>query len=268
VCVIRDTYDQLEKNLMKDWFGWFPKTKENYNGELHTHTLTMDFPALARSAQIASATNDIQQHLIRGRCVIEMVFVGLGEHKAEAVFKGMALTLLWLNEVDTLSREVLNYGLPRVGRYPAEKDGGCAWSGVIADFNAPEVDNWTYDLLVNKNLGISDELLEQLREQYGPEFGIQFHEQPSGLDAQAENLENLPKGYYERLIIGFAGNENKIRRFVRNEFGAVNNGQPVYPEFNDAFHVAKRIRAADPRPSDPHRHRRRLDPGGGVRAGR
>jgi hypothetical protein len=155
------------------------------------------------------------------------------------VFKGMQLTLLWLNEVDTLARDVLNYGLPRVGRYPAAKDGGCAWSGVIADFNAPDVDNWTYDLLVNKNLGVSPELIEQLREQYGREFGINFHEQPGGRTAEAENTANLPKGYYERLIIGFAGNENKIRRFVDNKFGAVNNGQPVYPEFNDAFHVAK-----------------------------
>lgn len=220
VVCIRDTYGQLEKTVMKDWFSWFPRNKENWNGEHNTHTLRFNLIGL-------------------GIVEIEMIFIGLGELKAEAVFKGMPLTILWLNEVDTLSREVLNYGLPRVGRYPAEKDGGCAWSGVIADFNAPEVDNWVYDLLVNKNLGVSDDLIAQLRAQYGPEFGINFWEQPGGRSAEAENLDNLPKGYYERLIIGFAGNENKIRRFVDNEFGAVNNGQPVYPEFNDKFHVAR-----------------------------
>jgi hypothetical protein len=219
VCV-RDTYGQLEKTVMKDWFSWFPKTKDNWNGEHNTHTILIDIPML-------------------GRLEIEMIFIGIGELKAEAVFKGMPLTILWLNEVDTLHREILNYGLPRVGRYPAEKDGGCAWSGVIADFNAPEVDNWTYDLLVNKNLGVSDELLAQLQAQYGAHFGINFHRQPSGKSPEAENLDNLPPGYYDRLTIGFAGNENKIRRFVENEFGAVNNGQPVYPEFNDGFHVAK-----------------------------
>jgi hypothetical protein len=220
VVCIRDTYGQLEKTVMKDWFSWFPRTKENWNGEHNTHTLRFHMVGL-------------------GIIEVEMIFIGLGELKAEAVFKGMPLTILWLNEVDTLSREVLNYGLPRVGRYPAEKDGGCAWSGVIADFNAPEVDNWVYDLLVNKNLGVSDDLLAQLRAQYGPEFGINFWKQPGGRDPQAENLNNLPLGYYDRLIIGFAGNDNKIRRFVDNEFGAVNNGQPVYPEFNDALHVAK-----------------------------
>jgi hypothetical protein len=226
VCVIRATYGQLEKNVMKDWFSWFPKTKDNWNGEHNTHTLTIAIPGLDGAGS-------------QGICVIEMIFIGLGEHKAEEVFKGMQLTLLWLNEVDTLSREVLTYGVPRVGRYPATKDGGCAWSGVIADFNAPEVDNWTYDLLVNKNLGISDELLAKLQAQYGKDFGIQFWRQPGGRSAEAENLENLPVGYYERLIISYAGNENKVRRFVDNEFGAVNNGQPVYPEFNDTFHVAR-----------------------------
>src|SRR5205085_1340097 len=123
--------------------------------------------------QILTAKNHIErQHLINGRCVIEMIFRGMGELKAEAVFKGMQLTLLWLNEADTLARDVLNYGLPRVGRYPAAKDGGCAWSGIICDFNAPEVDNWTYDLLVNKNLGISAEVLAALQAQYGENFGI------------------------------------------------------------------------------------------------
>jgi hypothetical protein len=236
VCVIRATYSQLETNVMKDWFSWFPRTKDNWNGEHNTHTLSLDVPFLDGPGTTS-------------RVVIEMIFRGLGEHKAEEVFKGMQLTLLWLNEVDTLSREVLNYGFPRVGRYPAAKDGGCTWSGVIADFNAPEVDNWTYDLLVNKNLGISDEVMAKLQEQYGKHFAINFHQQPGGRDPEAENLANLPPGYYDRLVIAFAGNDNKIRRFVDNEFGAVNNGQPVYPEFNDRFHVAKEF--AQPLPGVP-----------------
>jgi hypothetical protein len=227
VVVIRDTYGQLEKTVMKDWFSWFPKSKGIWNGEHNTHTLEIEMLGL-------------------GRCWLEMIFIGLGELKAEAVFKGMPLTILWLNEADTLSREVLNYGLPRVGRFPAAKDGGCAWSGVLADFNAPEVTNWTYDLLVNKNLGIPDDMLEQLQAEHGKHFGIKFWQQPGGRDPAAENLNNLPKGYYERLIIGFAGNENKIRRFVDNEFGAVNNGQPVFPEFNDTFHVAQNLAVAIP----------------------
>lgn len=222
VCCIRATYAQLQTNVMEDWFSWFPKTKDNWNGEQLKHTLTLDLPPFGPFAG--------------GRIQIEMLFRALGDLKAEQVFKGMALTLLWLNEADTLDNQVLKFGLPRVGRYPGTKDGGCAWSGIIADMNAPDIDNWTYDLLVNKSLEIPDEMLEALQATYGPLFGIAFHRQPSGLDPNAENKANLPAGYYERMMIGLS--ENEIRRFVYNEFGAVNNGQPVYPEFIDRFHVA------------------------------
>jgi hypothetical protein len=216
VCVIRATYAQLQTNVMADWFGWFPKTEKNWNGEQMKHTVTIDMPGL-------------------GRLVIEMLFRALGDLKAEEVFKGMALTLLWLNEVDTLDMSVLKFGLPRVGRYPAQKDGGCAWSGIIADFNAPDVDNWVYDFLVNKDFGEDmADLVAQLREIYGPMFDINFHRQPGGREANAENLDNLPAGYYDRMLIGL--NDNEVRRFVDNEFGAVSNGQPVYPEYNDGFH--------------------------------
>jgi hypothetical protein len=218
VCCVRATYSQLQTNVMKDWFGWFPKTKENWNEQKMTHVVTIGVPGV-------------------GVVSIEIIFRALDHHKPEEVFKGMALTMLWLNEVDTLSMTVLKFGLPRVGRYPAAKDGGCAWSGVIADFNAPDVDNWTFDFLVNKNLDVPDEVLAQMRAVYGPLFGISFHRQPGGLSPDAENLENLPAGYYDRLLIAF--NDNEKRRFVDNEFGAVNKGQPVYPEFIDHFHVAK-----------------------------
>jgi hypothetical protein len=221
VCCVRATYSQLQTNVMKDWFSWFPKTKDNWNEQKMTHVVTIDFPGV-------------------GMVVIEMIFRALDHHKPEEVFKGMQLTLLWLNEVDTLSMVVLKFGLPRVGRYPAQKDGGCAWSGVIADFNAPDVDNWTYDFLVNKNLDVPEELLAQMQAIYGPLFGVNFHRQPGGLTPEAENLENLPPGYYERLLIAF--NDNEKRRFVDNEFGAVNNGQPVYPEFNDRFHAGDELK--------------------------
>ena len=234
-CCIRDTYSQLQTNVMSDWFSWFPQTKDNWNGEQMKHSLTLELPAFGSFEG--------------GVIAIEMLFRAVGDYKAEQVFKGMPLTGLWMNEVDTLDREVLRFGMPRVGRYPAQKDGGCAWSGIIADMNAPDIDNWTYDLLVNKQLDIADELLAALQETYGADFGIAFHRQPGGLDPDAENLDNLPRGYYDRLQITMSDNEQ--RRFIHNQFGAVNNGQPVYPEFIDRLHVsANPIRAIPGVPID------------------
>lgn len=217
-CVIRETYAQLKANVMDDFFSWFPKTQDNFNGDDMVSKLRLELPGW-------------------GKLEIEILWRALGEeNKPEKVFKGMQLTWLWLNEGDTLHKAVLKFGLPRVGRYPKAKDGGCAWSGIFLDMNAPDVDNWTYELLVEKNLGLSEQQLEEFRKLYGANFGVAFHRQPGGRDPNAENLANLPPGYYDRLMIG--ANDNDVRRFVDNEFGAVRNGQPVYPEFIDNFHVA------------------------------
>jgi hypothetical protein len=46
VCVIRATYAQLETNVMADWFAWFPKTADNYNGEKKEHVVRREVPNL------------------------------------------------------------------------------------------------------------------------------------------------------------------------------------------------------------------------------
>jgi hypothetical protein len=68
---IRDTYGQLETNVMKDWFSWFPK----------------DEGQLERRAQHAHAAI---HWLGLGIIEIEMIFIGLGELKAEGSVQGHA----------------------------------------------------------------------------------------------------------------------------------------------------------------------------------
>lgn len=221
-CVVRDTYGQLETNVLNSWFTWFPKTKDNWNGREMVHRLSFDVALLDGNEP--------------ERWEIEVYFRAMGDQKAEDVLKGLELTGLWLNEVDTLDKGVLRFGLPRTGRYPSAAHGGCQYRAVIADFNAPDIDNWTYELLVEQKLPISDDLAAELRKALGPRFNIGFHRQPGGRskDPLPENIRNLPDGYYESLMLGLTAND--IRRFVDNEFGAVRNGQPVYPEYNDDIH--------------------------------
>ncbi|WP_160173571.1 hypothetical protein [Sphingobium indicum] len=235
-CVVRDTYGQLETNVMNSWFTWFPKTKNNWNGNEMCHRLRFEGVSLDGSPP--------------SKVEIEMYFRAMGDRKAEDVLKGLELTGLWLNETDTLDKTVLLFGMPRTGRYPSAKNGGCQWRGIICDFNAPDVDNWTYQLLVQRDMGLTPEQEAEYRRALGPRFGIGFHRQPGGLskDPVPENIQNLPDGYYETLMLGFGHNENHVRRFIHNEFGAVWNGQPVYPEFNREIHVADDVR---PDPSIP-----------------
>lgn len=232
-CCIRDTYGQLEANVMKSWFSWFPQTKNNWHGGRLEHTIRLQ----VLNGGGAAETIEIQ-----------MLFRAMGDQKAEDVLKGLELTGLWLNETDTLDQSVFLFGWPRTGRYPPAKLGGCQWRGVIADFNAPDIDNWTYDFFVEGKLGLDAEQEAQLKEVLGERFGIGFWRQPGGLskDPLPENIQNLPHGYYEGLLLAYANKPNYLRRFVHNEFGAVRNGQPVFPEFNDQMHVAKDALPGDP----------------------
>lgn len=228
-CVIRDTYGHLQANVMADWFMWFPKTKENFNQTTNTHTVILDIPLAGGQVM---------------RLQIEMLFRAVDNQSAEELFKGLALTGLWLNEKDTLHQDVFKFGFPRVGRYrpPGTPLGG--WSGVIGDMNAPAEDNWTYDFNVNKNIGLSPEEMAAYQATFGPNFKVSFHVQPGGLDAGAENINNLPRGYYERMQIGMS--EADKRRFIHNKFGAVRDGNPVYSQYLDTRHCVEALKY-DPR---------------------
>lgn len=228
-CVVRDTYGHLQANVMADWFMWFPKTKVNYNLSTNTHKLRFDIPLSGGVVM---------------KLELEMLFRAVDNQSAEELFKGMALTGLWLNEMDTLHHDVFKFGFPRVGRYrhPGTPVGG--WSGLIGDMNAPAEDNWTYDFNVNKNIGLTEAQMAQYRVEFGDSFRISFHVQPGGMSAGAENLANLPKGYYQRIQIGMS--EPEQRRFIHNKFGAVRDGNPVYSQYSDDRHCIQDL-AADPR---------------------
>ncbi|WP_374650315.1 hypothetical protein [Rhizorhabdus sp.] len=217
--VIRDTYPLLKKTVLQSWWSWFGKEMGEWNGESpFTHKIMIFVPG-------------------KGHVEIEVIFAAIGESRAEDVMRGWELTALWLNEADLLAKSVFSFGLGRIGRFPNALQGGCAWSGIIMDFNAPDIENWTYTLGVDQDLGLDKEVEEELREEYGERFGVGFHRQPGGRSKNPppENIQNLPRGYYAQQMIGQT--PDYIRRMIDNEFGPVRNGLPVYPEFKDGRHV-------------------------------
>jgi hypothetical protein len=135
----------------------------------------------------------------------------------------------------------------RVGRYPVKEDGGPTWRGVILDTNPCDDDHWIY----------------RLSEKEPPKgrFAWKFFRQPPGVfeakdvpdempEAQgyvfaagkwwktndkAENLNNLPVGYYEQLLGG--KNLDWIRCYAEGKFTYVQEGKPVWSEYDDASMV-------------------------------
>lgn len=132
----------------------------------------------------------------------------------------MQLTGAWINEVREVPYDIVSALLERLGRFPSKINGGPTWYGLIADSNPWDVDSPYHEALVLK-----------------PDLKWSLFHQPSGVGPDAENLENLPPGYYENAMSG--ATENRIATQIRSEWGTSNAGQAV---FRQSFDVATHVR--------------------------
>jgi hypothetical protein len=192
--IIRNTFPELRTTTMKTWWGIAPQEVGKWVDEgPPSHTLEGD------------------------GFHIEVLFLALDRPDDIKKLLSLELTGAWINEAREVPKAILDALTGRVGRYPAVKDGGCTWFGILLDTNPPDTDHWWYRLA---------------EEECPKEF--EFYAQPSGLSPDAENIDNLPPGYYERASLGKT--EDWIRVYVRGEYGFAMDGKAVYPEYSDSLH--------------------------------
>ena len=161
----------------------------------------------------------------------EVLFRALDKPEDIKKLLSLELTGGFLNEAREIPKAVLDMLIGRVGRYPGAMQGGPSWWGVIMDTNPPDQDHWIYTLF----------------EEDKPEDFEIFH-QPSGMSPEAENKENLPDRYYERMQHG--KDPEWIKVYVHGEYGFVSDGIPVVPEFHQHRHVLNEQIEFDERFSD------------------
>lgn len=196
--VIRNTYRELADTTMQSFFDWFPKETGFWRA------MDMKFTFL--------------QTLPDGTS-IEAEFLFRALDKPDDIKKLLSLELTggWVNEAREAPKAVIDMLIGRLGRYPNKRDGGPTWFGLIMDTNNPDSDHWMYKLF----------------EEDKPENHAVFH-QPSGTSPEAENLENLPDGYYINMQAG--KDQEWINVYVHGLYGFVQNGKPIYPEYHDDVH--------------------------------
>lgn len=201
--VIRNTKVQLKETTIRTFHSFIPKDygafREN-NG-----TLTHEF----------SVTHDDG-----GRVDFEFDFIPLDKEEDIQRLLSLELTGAFINEAREVPGKLLSSLYARTGRYPAKVNGGSFWHGVMMDTNSFDPDNWIYKMFVEKKTD-----------------GYTFFRQPSGLSADAENIENLPENYYQNLV-KTAISPEWVDMYVHAKFGYSRDGKPVFPEFSDNFHVA------------------------------
>ena len=162
---------------------------------------------------------------------IEVLFRALDRPQDVKKLLSLELTGAWVNEAKEIPKGIIDTLGDRVGRYPAVKNGGCTWSGVIMDTNSPDDDHWWYKLAEESTLE-----------------NWEFFSQPGGLlkdgekfvvNPNAENLEHLPKNYYSRNTDGKS--RDHILVYYCNEYGFVKEGRAIYNNYSDSMHCSKEI---------------------------
>jgi len=219
--VIRNSYPELKTTTLKTWNELFP---ENQWGPVRlsppiTHHLKLPardkFPGLD----------------------CEVIFLALDQPKDVRKLLSLELTGGWVNEARELPLSIIQGLTHRVGRYPPKSRAGATWRGIWADTNPMDDDHWWHK--------ISEK--EPVRGKYK----WTFYKQPPGMievsaleesstpaagkhwlaNPKAENVANLPEGYYEQQL---GGKElDWIQCYVGGQYVFVKEGRPIWTEYDD-----------------------------------
>ena len=174
----------------------------------------------------------------------EVIFLALDTPQSVRKLLSLEITGAWCNEARELPKAVVDGLTHRVGRYPTKADGGPTWYGIWMDTNPPDNDHWWHTL--------------SEKEPIKGDFPWTFHRQPGGVlpvtkddlpenpeangfifsggkwwmvNPNAENRNNLPPGYYQQLLGG--KNADWIRCYAQGMYTFVQEGRPVWPEYDD-----------------------------------
>ena len=200
--IVRETARQLQDTTIKTFLDWFPP---GVCGRYMRTTKTYFFEV-----------GDIE---------CEIMFRALDDADDVANLNSLELSFAWFNECRDIHPEIVDAMSKRIGRFPSSKDGGPTWFGMWGDTNPPTMDTWWYYQM--EHLDAKDGVSPN-------DNGWDVFKQPSGRSPYAENVENLPDGYYDTQ----GRSEEYIRVFIDGEYGLSSNGKPVYQYFRPDYHMA------------------------------
>lgn len=226
--IIRNTYPELETTTIKTWLDWFP---EDAFGKFSRRTPMCHFLEI----------NDIKA---------EIYFLALDRPEDVKKLLSLELTGAMINEARELPIEIVQTVCDRVGRYPSQRDRPShihrdhwpTWYGVVMDTNSPDDDHWWPKMAGDAEL--PDDWTIPENWEFFDQPPAAFEEKRGGktvwvINHEAENLENLPKNYYQNLIMGKPNSH--VRVYVGNQYGTPVEGKVVYPEYSDDLHASEEI---------------------------
>ena len=227
-CVVRNTYGELQETTIKTWLDWFPEDQ---------------YGTFFRSKPF--------KHFIRvGDVEAEVIFLALDSEEDRKKLLSYEVTGFWFNEMREIQKGIIDDADGRCGRYPARKDGGPSWCGIIGDTNAPSEDHWLP--IMRGDVPAPEHMSEEDRRALEKPDSWSLYVQPPGMLEQkdekglvsgyepnplAENINNLIEGYYPQIIKGKS--KSWIDVNILNRLGKIQAGKPVWPMYRPEVHLAK-----------------------------
>ena len=167
---IRATLDELETYTLPAWQRIVPPAQGRWDGKQRDAAAVHVIPFGIGREEV-------------GR--LEVIFLAMDQAAHRKRLATLELTAAWLDSARDLPQAVFEDVLGCVGQYPSQLEGGCDWSGVILSTRPPAEDHWIPGVFERERRA-----------------GYALFRQPSGRSPQAENLQHLPRGLYQRAVQG------------------------------------------------------------------
>lgn len=221
--IIRNSYPELRTTTIKTWQSLFP---ENTWGPMRWSPPITHHIKLPPRGPVAGID-------------CEVLFLALDQPKDVRKLLSLELTGAWINEARELPKAVVDGLTSRVGRFPTKEHGKATWRGIWMDTNPMDDDHWWHKVAE--------------KEPIRGDFRWTFFRQPGGVvdvpdegdntifaagrhwieNPSAENINNLPPGYYVQQLAG--KNLDWIRCYAQGEYVYVQEGKPVWHEYDDTL---------------------------------
>lgn len=197
--VIRNTAQQLRQTVLPEIQKWLQ-------------------PAM--NFKVTDSTIEFRyNHPTLGRIESDWLLIPLDRPEDTQRLLSLNITGAWISEFREVPLKIMEPLLGRVGRYRPLGLNVNAWYGIIAESNPPDEDSeWYTKMEIERPSNYS------------------VYKQPGGMEPNAENKENLRKGYYESLMDG--ANPDWVDVHVHAKYGKSLSGEAVFrASFNSAIHI-------------------------------
>ena len=206
---IRDTWENLRKTTLQEFFYWFPP---GVFGEWKAG----DKEFIWNTARTG----------LKGR----VMFMGVETEEDASKIASMPLAGFAIDEPSSaagsssgVSKFVFETAMAQL-RQP-----GMNWYAAKLAQNNPDETHWTYKTFWDPGTPAIEGIARPPMQEAGYK---------TWQTKEPENVDHLPAGYYEKMEQTWKDRPDLLRRFVQGKHGYQQVGSPVTPEWNDEWHLA------------------------------